>query len=109
MAAKIKWSDKAVANLNHLYSFIAFDSEVYAKRFIKTLVKITEVQLQRFPLIGRPVPEFQNTPLSFLREVIYKGYRIIYNVALAEEITIVAVVSGRMDLPGMSKSDWEIE
>ena len=109
MGAKINWSDRAVANLNHLFRFIAFDSEVYAKRFVKALVVSVEAQLQHYPLIGRPVPEFQNTELSFLREVIYKGYRVIYNPVSVETIIIIAVVSGRMDLPGMLKADWEIE
>ncbi len=109
MAPKINWSDKAVANLNHIYSFISFDSEVYAKRFVKSLVTAAEVQLKKYPLIGRLVPEFQNTQLSYLREVIYKGYRIIYNPASDEKITIVAVVSGRMDLPATIQADWEIQ
>ena len=106
MAAKINWSDRSIRNLNHIHDFIAYDSAVYANRFVKSLVLAAEKQLRDYPLIGRPVPEFQNTPLSFLREVIFKGYRIIYNPVSVEEIIIIAVISGRMDL---FRSDWEIE
>lgn len=94
MAAQIKWSEKAANNIEHIYSYIAEDSTVYAERFVRSLICTVEDQLKVFPLIGRIVPEFENSQLKFLREVIYKGYRIIYSPKKApEKITIIAVIN----------------
>lgn len=79
MATKVEWTDRAITNLNNIYDFIALDSETYANRFVKALIKSTEKQLSVFPYSGRYIPEFENTPLCFLKEVLFKGYRIIYN------------------------------
>ncbi|MFA6923727.1 MAG: type II toxin-antitoxin system RelE/ParE family toxin [Bacteroidales bacterium] len=107
MATKIEWSEKSVSNLNHIYDFIAKDSPTYAKRFVKSLIETTEKQLFKFPLIGRPAPEFQNTPVNFLKEVMYKGYRIIYlHSDSSEKICIIAVINGRQDIIKNVKPDW---
>ena len=42
MAVEINWTNRAVDNLNHIYRYIAFDSDVYAKRFVKSLVGAVE-------------------------------------------------------------------
>ena len=103
----VEWSQKASSNLSKIYFYIAEDSPVYAKRFTESLIRKTEHQLSTAPLSGRKVPEFENTPLVFLREVIFKGYRIIYNPS--EKVTILTVINGRMDLESHVNSDWVLE
>ncbi len=44
--------------------------------------------LERYPLIGKPVPE---TKVKFLREILISRYRIIYEVISEEEIHILSV------------------
>jgi toxin ParE1/3/4 len=110
MAAKIKWSERAAYNLNHIYDYIASDSQVYANRFVRALIRSTEKQLHTHNNSGRFVPEFVDTPFDFLKEVIYRGYRIIYNPTKApESITIIAVLNGRQDMLRNVKADWEID
>jgi plasmid stabilization system protein ParE len=107
MGTKIEWSEKAVSNLNHIFVFIASDSPIYAKRFVNSLITTTETQLCKFPLIGRSVPEFHNTPVNYLKEVIFKGYRVIYYYSdPLEKVYIVAVINGRQDLTKNVKPDW---
>ena len=105
MATKISWTKKSKANLKHIYSYIAADSEIYAQRFVANLIESIEKQLNEFPLSGRIVPEFTDSSLSYLREIIFKGYRIIYSTNnLIIQITIIAIVNGRMNLNIQSKN-----
>ncbi|MCD8528993.1 MAG: hypothetical protein LRY27_03315, partial [Chitinophagales bacterium] len=52
------------------------------------------------PKSGRFVPEFENTIIYFLRELIYRNYRIIYNYQIEQhQVNIIAVMNAKMDLP----------
>lgn len=100
MGRRVDWSRKADISLKRIYKFIAKDSKVYATRFVKSLVIHTEnILSEEDPMItGRMVPEFEGTPLAFLREIIYKGYRVIYDPTEDDKIYIVLVISGRMSV-----------
>jgi toxin ParE1/3/4 len=107
MATEIKWTDRAINNLNRIHNFIALDSPIYAKRFTISLVTSTENLLSKQPLSGRQLPEFINTPVSYLREVIYKGYRVIYNPSnFPTSVSVVAIINGRQDVWQNIKTDW---
>jgi len=101
---KIIWTNKSVAHLKALHDYIAEDSPVYAVGFVKALIKSTR-KLEAFPLCGRIVPEFQNSSLNF-REVIYKGYRIIYRIMTNSDIEIITVAHGREDIYNNLDKDW---
>jgi plasmid stabilization system protein ParE len=110
MATEIKWSEKAVSNLQHIHDYIASDSPYYAERFITKLILSVEGQLRNQPLSGRGIPEFEGTLLNFLKEVLFKGYKIIYNPTQAPAtITIIAVLHSKMDVPKQAGQDWIIE
>jgi plasmid stabilization system protein ParE len=59
-------------------------------------VLATEGHLPMNRFAGRLVPEFTGTPLGYLREFIFKGYRVIYDPEGSESIVVLAVLSGRM-------------
>jgi plasmid stabilization system protein ParE len=101
---KVIWTEKASAHLKGIYDYIAEDSSVYAIRFVKTRVKAT-LKLETFPMAGRLVPEFEHTHLN-LREVIYQGYRIIYQLTPNFDVEIVTVAHGREDLYNNINKDW---
>ncbi|MBP9152590.1 MAG: type II toxin-antitoxin system RelE/ParE family toxin [Flavobacteriales bacterium] len=96
MAQGVTWSFRAEHNLQSIFEYIAQDSEIYAARFVKRLVLATEAHLPNNRLAGRLVPEFTATPLGYVREFIFKGYRVIYDPEGSESIVILAVLSGRM-------------
>jgi toxin ParE1/3/4 len=83
---KVIWTNKANDHLKAIHDFIAGDSPLYATNFVKELVKATR-KLEVFPLIGGSVPEFKDLNMG-LREVIYQGYRIIYQVNKDQHIEI---------------------
>jgi toxin ParE1/3/4 len=98
MAQGLVWSLRAEENLLAIHEFIARDSEVYASRFVERLVIATEHHLPMNRLLGRAVPEFTDTPLLFLREFIFHGYRIIYDPRNESKVVIIAVLNGRMKI-----------
>jgi hypothetical protein len=74
MESKVIWSLKSEENLERIFQFIAQDSEVYARRFVKDLIIYVEDFFNSKLIVsGRIVPEFENTSLSFLREVMFRG------------------------------------
>lgn len=89
----IYWTDPAVIDLEGIFDFIAFDSPSRAEIFVQQLSDTTR-RLQDFPLSGRVVPEFQKIQL---REVVFKGYRIIYRVVNSDRIDILTVFSDFRD------------
>jgi len=110
MAAEINWSEKASSNLQHIHDYIASDSRYYAERFITTLILSVEKQLKSQPLSGRSIPEFEGTLLGFLREVLFKGYRIVYNPSKAPaRITIITVLNSKMDVQKQVNQSWIID
>ena len=89
MALKIRWSPRAVTNLEDICSYIEQDSESQAATFAKKVVDIIK-SIPQFPEAGRIVPEYGN---SKIREKIYKKYRIVYRIKDGH-IEIVAICHG---------------
>lgn len=85
--AKIKWSQDAIEDLKQICNFIAQDSLHYARIFNERIFEMAE-HLETFPEIGRRVPESDDPNV---REIIYKSYRIIYQIkgSFLEIITVI--------------------
>jgi plasmid stabilization system protein ParE len=94
--AKIIWSPRAVDDLDEICTFIARDSDHYARQFAQRVVEIVE-SLPSFPKSGRMVPEYQK---ESLREKIFLNYRIVYRLRNAT-IDIVAISHGARILEGI--------
>jgi plasmid stabilization system protein ParE len=60
--------------------------------------------LADFPRLGREVPGAKS-PL--IRELIFRGYRIIYGLVQPERVSILAVVHGRRDLTQEDLQPWK--
>jgi plasmid stabilization system protein ParE len=71
---KVRWTPQAADDLQAIYDFIARDSPHYAQLTIEGILAATD-HLQRFPLLGRHVPE---STRDDLRELIKPPYRIVY-------------------------------
>ena len=72
--ATLIWSERAIADIEDIYDYIAKDSTVYAQLNTETIIKSVE-RLKRFPESGRHLPEFSKLPH---REVIVGNYRVVY-------------------------------
>lgn len=87
--AKVKWSNDAIESLKEICQYIAKDSKYYANLFNDRIFEAVE-HLESFPEIGRKVPESDD---SKVKEIIYKGYRIIYQIR-DEYLEILLIIHG---------------
>jgi toxin ParE1/3/4 len=88
----VKWSGPAKQDLKQIHDFIARDSERYAKKVTTDFVIRSEA-LQRFPEMGRKIPEIDDPNI---RELIIYSYRLIYQIS-SGEVEILALVHARRD------------
>jgi toxin ParE1/3/4 len=93
VARPVVWSDPAVDDLEAAVTFVAKDSEAYARSLAQLAIDAAE-SLQTFPLRGHRLPDPQ---LSRYRELIIGSYRLIYLVE-KERVLIVAVLHGHRAL-----------
>lgn len=100
---RLRWTEPALSDLDHLEQFIAQDSPVYARRFVLQLLNAAQ-RLITFPQSGRYVPESQREDV---REVIYCGYRIVYWIVEDDTIDILAVMHGSRDLSDPNFQPWK--
>ena len=87
---RVTWSREAGENLVDIEEFIARDSVERAIRFIDALIDHAESLLADNPGSGRCVPETGNPAI---RELIYRGYRIVYR-SNGCQIEILTVFEG---------------
>jgi len=88
MAYKLIWSSAARDDLHDIVIFIARDNPERAMSFGYELISETD-RLQTFPELGRIVPEYQN---QFVREIIFRPYRIVYRVNHEQQVCEIARV-----------------
>ncbi len=74
---EIIWTFTAKKDLKQIYSYIAQDSMEYATLLIETIYDKVKTLLN-YNRLGRIVPEMD---LDEFREIIYRNYRIIYNLS----------------------------
>jgi toxin ParE1/3/4 len=71
-----------------------------ARRMVDRLTRRSQ-QIAEFPFSGRRVPEYD---VDQIREVIEGSFRIIYYIK-ADQIDVLAVIHGAMDVLGRSEQD----
>ena len=90
----VRWSAPARNDLRQIYDYIARDSRYYARVVIDKIVTSTE-KLERFPDIGRVVPEIGDDNVE---ELFVYSYRILYEIT-PDRIEVLAIVHGKRDFP----------
>lgn len=73
---KLNWLNDARNDLIQIYSYIYQDSIYYSIKTVNDIVTLAG-NLELLPYIGRKVPEYN---MDNIRELIYKSYRIIYEI-----------------------------
>jgi addiction module RelE/StbE family toxin len=93
VARPIVWSDPAVDDLEAAVTFIAKDSDAYARSLAQLAVDAAE-SLRKFPNRGHRLPD---PKLARFRELIIGSYRLVYLVE-KKRVLIVAVLHGHRTL-----------
>jgi len=86
MAFKIVWSLQAREDLRDIVRFVAQHNPAAAESVGYSLISRID-SLEQFPLLGRAAPEVGSHDI---REIIFRPYRIIYQVF--DEPRVIAVV-----------------
>ena len=73
---ELSWHRDAKIDLIQIYYYIYKNSVYYSIKTINDIVDLVN-NLERLPYMGRKVPEYD---IYNIRELIYKSYRIIYEV-----------------------------
>ena len=92
---RIVWAVTAQRDLKTIRDYIAKDSKVIARRFVKRIKK-SATALIRWPESGSLLPE-EGVPS--LREIFVGNYRVIYEFDGHETVSIVRVIHGARLLP----------
>lgn len=83
-------SQTAYQDLQDIEDYIAQDSPAIARSFIEQILDKAE-QLKHHPLSGKPVSEI---PDSTIKELLFKKYRIIYQIMPSRDVNILRIVHG---------------
>jgi addiction module RelE/StbE family toxin len=86
---KVVWTTTALEDLDNIGEYIAKDSLKYAIITVEELFESVDI-LEEHPRAGPVVPEFNN---DSLRQLIRKGYRIVYRIIDEQHIDILTVHS----------------
>ena len=90
----VTWSRESSENMVEIEEFIARNSIERAVRFVDGLIDHAEAILADNPRRGRIVPEIGNPDM---RELIYRGYRIVYRLK-GDALEILTVFEGHRQL-----------
>jgi toxin ParE1/3/4 len=102
MVYKIDLSGAAQRDLEEIVEFISRDKPEIGERVGREIVKHLRM-LEKFPRLGRVVPEFGE---ENLREIIHTPYRLIYEIDdEAHRIVVVRVWHGARSEPEISTED----
>lgn len=91
---EISWLIEAQRDLKEIFDYIALDSSKYASLQIDRIYQKVAL-LKTQPLLGKVVPEIENTSI---RELVEGNYRIIYRVVDDKRLHILMVHHGARDL-----------
>ena len=91
---KIYWTDESKKWLKDIHDYIAKDNEKIAKRVISEIISKTDI-LETFPRIGQRLSLWKNEEI---RMILYGHYRIVYLKKSEEQIDILGVYHGKLDL-----------
>lgn len=83
------WSPQALDDLAAIHRYIGKDSRQHTDAFVARIVSAVD-RLDLFPRSGRVVPDIERDDI---REVIVRGYRVIYRLT-GDEAEILTVHHG---------------
>ena len=67
-----------------------------AKKYYQEIIDSIK-KLEKFPMLGRIVPECEDVFYDKYRELIYENYRIVYRFE-SDQIYILRILDARMDI-----------
>ena len=97
MGFMVRITKYAEADLLAIYEWIAEHDDIASADYVLDSLESTCLQLETIPDRGHVPPELERVQVMEYREILWKSYRIIYQVA-GKTVHILAVLDGRRDL-----------
>lgn len=91
---KIEWTEEALLWLKDIHEYIAEDNKRIATKIIKEIYNKTQI-LTAFPQMGYV---YSNKNDMEIRILLYGHYRIAYLIKNEDNITILGVFHGALDI-----------
>lgn len=85
--AEVIWSARSLKDIDEIANYIAKDSYKYAEEQVRQFF-LKAKRLEKYPSIGRIVPELQ---IVTIRQMLCGHYRIIYEILNEEKIAIITI------------------
>ena len=92
--ASVTFTNRAIDDMDTIGEYHAHYSPNYASQLQDAIIARVKA-LKEFPEMGRLVPEFNR---AYLRELIYKLYRIVYRLVSDTQIDILPIRHSSRDL-----------
>jgi addiction module RelE/StbE family toxin len=100
--AALEWRPQALKDLEEIEAYYERVAPDYAAFFVEQMFDKAD-QLERFPRMGRTVPEIGD---KAIRELIYRDYRIIYFVDSGEkEVAVLTVIHSAQQFGSLEFND----
>lgn len=97
MPYRVVFTRDAEADLESIYDYIVeYDSLGKAEYVLEQLLKATD-RLTHFPEQGRVPHELQNVSMYDYRQILFKPYRLIYQI-VNQQVVIFVITDGRRDM-----------
>lgn len=100
--ANVNWTRHAISTLHSIYDYLHCEAPFYAEHTVRQTIDAADI-LQDHSLAGRQVPEAEREDI---REVICKGYRVIYWVISDNQPDILGVAHSSRDLDSPRNQSW---
>jgi addiction module RelE/StbE family toxin len=100
--ASVNWTDPALHALDGIQDYLHREAPFYAEHVVGQIFESVD-RLEAHPLSGRKVPEAERDDI---REVLCKGYRVIYWVVTDDRLDILGVIHGSRDLMNADNQPW---
>lgn len=97
---RVRITEDAEQDLIDIYRYIARHDSVENADYVLDQLESLCSRLTELPERGHVPPELDRIGVTNYREVIFKPYRVIYEV-IGQEIFIHCVLDGRRDMPSL--------
>jgi addiction module toxin, RelE/StbE family len=96
MDFKIIWTDSAIADLKEICDYISRDNPSVAEKVGRGILDHVKI-LETFPFIG---PAYPRRSSGAIREIVYRKYRIFYDVTdKPRHVHVLRIWHGMRDEP----------
>ncbi len=100
MPCRVNITHRAAADLQGIYRYITAHDSAERASYVLDQIEAIFKRLSTLPERGALVRELEALGNDEFRELFFKPYRVIYQVA-GEEVFIVLIADGRRDMRGL--------